>query len=240
MNPEMLKECERQLFELTNSLPVALSFSDTMPNELPREPEAQPSGCTFWKLASLGRAFYTEAADHFGCAVGAYIHGAELPDAQAWELSSLVSTMSSLSYIKHEEVAQIPRRTTPLRYLTYAPLSKSPGLPDAVLVRGNARQLMLLTEAARAAGHLKNSPAMGRPACAMIPESMASGSVALSLGCIGNRIYSGLDDGEGYVVISGATLEAVCAQLVIILKANEALAEFHSGRRAQFAAAGAA
>lgn len=237
MTTDMLDQCERQLSDLTNAVAVALTFSNEMPEGLPHEPEAQPSGCSFWKLASQGKAFYTNAADHFGCAVGAYTHGAELPDAQAQELSSLISTMAGLSYIKLEEVADIPRRTSPLRYLVYAPLSKSRKLPDAVLARGNPRQLMLLAEAARAAGCLKNSPVMGRPACAMIPESMASGSVVLSLGCIGNRIYTGLGDQEGYVIMPGTALEAVCLQLETILKANEALAQFHSGRRTQFSGA---
>jgi hypothetical protein len=39
------------------------------------------------------------------------------------------------------------------------------------------------------------------------------------------------------MVIPGSALEAVCAQLEMILKANEALAQFHSGRRAQFSGA---
>lgn len=234
----MLKKCVRQLFEVVNAQAAALTFSDVMPAGLPHAPGAQPSSCTFWRLAREGEAFYTETRDHFGCAVGAYVHGAELPDAQAQELSGLVSTMIGLSYIKPEEVAQLPRQTTPLRYAIYSPLDKCPALPDVVLVRGNARQLMLLTEAARAAGLLANSPTMGRPACSMIPESIASGRVVLSLGCIGNRIYTGLSEQEGYIAIPGSALESVCSQLSIIVAANETLARFHSERQAQFAAIG--
>lgn len=240
MTTDVLERCERQLFEITDGLPVAVTFSETTPLGLAREPEAQPAGCMFWKLASQGKAFYTDAADHFGCAVGAYTHGSELPDAKAQELSGLISTMVGLSYIKQEEVAQLPRRSTPLRYVSYTPLSKSFSLPDVVLVRGNAYQLMLLAEAARAAGRLENASTMGRPACAMIPASMASGRAVLSLGCVGNRIYTDLDDQEAYIAIPGAALEAVCNQLAIILKANEALAQFHSERRANFAGAGSA
>ena len=51
-----------------------------------------------------------------------------------------------------EEVPQIPTRKTPLRVAVYAPLAAAPVPPDVVLVRGNARQLMLLAEAAQAAG----------------------------------------------------------------------------------------
>lgn len=236
----MLEKCERQLFAITNTAVIALTFSDEAPPGLPREPEGQPSSCTFWKMAAQGKAFYTEATDHFGCAVGAYTHGSALPEAQSRELSGLITTMVGLSYIKPEEVSQIPRRTAPLRYVSYAPLGKSPGLPDVVLVRGNARQLMLLTEAARAAGRLENSPAMGRPACAMIPASIASGNVVLSLGCVGNRVYTGIEDHEGYLAIPGGALEEVCNQLTTVVKANEVMVQFHFERRTQFAIVGAA
>ena len=74
---------------------------------------------------------------------------------------------------------------------------------------------------------------MGRPACAMIPQSIASGQVLLSLGCIGNRVYTGLSDQEGYLAIPGAALEATCAQLATILKANEALEQFHRQRKVE-------
>ncbi len=237
MTSDTRDRCERQLFELTRRRAVALTFSETMPPGLARESAAHPSGCTFWKLASEGRSFYTEAVDHFGCAVGAYTHGAELPDAQTRELSNLITTMVGLAYIKQEEVPQIPHRAAPLRYVIYSPLSKSAKPPDTVLVRGNSRQLMLLAEAARSSGHLKDSSTMGRPACAMVPESISSGQAVLSLGCVGNRIYTGLADEEGYMAIPGCALEAVCSQLEIILKANQALAQFHSERQAQFATA---
>jgi uncharacterized protein (DUF169 family) len=226
-----LERFDRQLLELTNACPVAVTFTDSPPPGISRELNSQPSGCTFWKLAAEGKVFYTDASDHFGCAVGAYTHGAELPEAQTKELTGLVSTMMGLSYLKQEEVSRIPRRSTPLRCVLYAPLKASPTFPDVVLVRGNARQLMLLSEAARAANCLTDSSAMGRPACGMIPQSIASGQVLLSLGCIGNRVYTGLGDQEGYLAIPGEALEATCAQLPTIMKANDALEQFHRQRK---------
>jgi uncharacterized protein (DUF169 family) len=233
MAHDLLDKWDRQLYELTKTRAVAFTFSDIRPSELPREVSPQPSGCSFWKLAAEGNAFYAEAPDHFGCVVGAHALGAELPLAQIEELMGLTSTMVALSYLKAEEVAQLPRRSDPLRFVTYAPLSLSPALPDLVLVRGNVRHLMLLTEAARAAGFLKSSPAMGRPACAIVPESLASGQVVLSLGCTGNRVYTGLGDHEGYLAIPGNALESVCAGLTTILRANEVLERLHHQRQGQ-------
>ena len=47
---------------------------------------------------------------------------------------------------------QIPTRTTALQVAVSAPLAAAPVPPDVVLVRGNARQVMRLAEAAQAAG----------------------------------------------------------------------------------------
>jgi uncharacterized protein (DUF169 family) len=235
MELDSLAMWDRQLYELTNTHAIALTFTPMKPIGVFHELNAQPAACSFWKLAAEERAFYTEASDHFGCAVGAYTLGAELPEAKAAELTELTSTMINLSYIKAEDVAEISHRTDPLHFVIYAPLHLSPLHPDVVLVRGNAQQLMLLTEAARAAGFLKNSPAMGRPACAMLPLSLASGQVVLSLGCIGNRVYTDLGSHEGYLAIPGNALASVCSGLKTISQANQVLEQFHNQRRSQSA-----
>jgi uncharacterized protein (DUF169 family) len=232
-----LQVWDRQLLDFTNNRAIAISFASVKPTEVSREPSPQPSGCTFWKMAAEGKAFYTEASDHFGCAVGAYTHGAELPDPQAKELAGLITTMLNLSYLEQHEAAGIPRRSSVLRYVVYSPLGLSPTVPDLALVWGDAMKLMLLSEASRAAGLLKDSPLVIRPACCIIPECMALRQVVLSFGCVGNRVYTGLDDGEGYVAIPGAALEAVCERLTTVLNANAVLAQFHHERKMQFTTA---
>ncbi len=62
-------------------------------------------------------------------------------------------------------------------------------------------------------------------------------SVVSSLGCVGNRVYTGLSDDAFYTVVSGAALESIVAQLGTILAANATLAEYHLGRRAAIATA---
>jgi uncharacterized protein (DUF169 family) len=233
MTNNLLNQWDHQLYELTKTCAVAVTFTDARPTDLPRQVIPQPSGCSFWKLAAEGKAFYTEAPDHSGCLVGAYALGAELSQSQTAELVELTSTMVELSYVKAQEVGELPRRSNRLRFVIYAPLSQSPSFPDLVLVRGNMWHLMLLTEAARAAGFLRGAPAMGRPACAIIPESLASGQAVLSLGCIGNRVYTGLGDHEGYCAIPGKALEFVCGSLSTILEANKILEQFHRERQGQ-------
>jgi uncharacterized protein (DUF169 family) len=113
----------------------------------------------------------------------------------------------------------------------YAPLAQAPFEPDVVLVRGNARQLMLLNEAAQAAGVAAGSDLMGRPTCAALAEKATEHAVA-SLGCIGNRIYTGLADDELYFILPGKHLNSVTEKLATIVEANRQLETYHRQRLA--------
>jgi uncharacterized protein (DUF169 family) len=197
---------------------------------MPRIPSPAPAGCAYWRLAAEGHTFYTEASDHYTCPVGAHTHGVDLPLSVATELNRLVQTMVGMQYIKMEEIPMIPRRTSPLRVAIYAPLSQAPFDPDVVLVRGTVKQLMLLAEAAQAAGAAGGGATMGRPTCSILPESLESGKTAASFGCIGNRVYTGLGDDEGYYAIPGAQLVGVANRLAAVTEANRRLEQFHRTR----------
>src|SRR5215470_14142203 len=127
--------------------PVAISFMPSPPSLLPRIDHRLPAGCAYWKYASEGHSFYTTPEDHFNCPVGAFTHGVTLPDSQKSELEGLIGTMIKLEYLQGEEVAAIPHRTEPLKIAAYAPLDHATFTPDIVIIRGNVRQLMLLSEA---------------------------------------------------------------------------------------------
>lgn len=214
-----------------SSPPVALAYRSEPPAGVPRVTEPMPSGCGYWKAAAEGRTFYTEASDHLGCPVGAYTNGVSLCAETARELGSMVETMVGLEYLRAEEVPQIPHRTEPFAFLVYAPLADADFEPDIVLIRGNARQIMLLTEAARAAG-VGEGDTLGRPACSMIPAAMMGGQTVSSFGCIGNRVYTELPDHEMYIAIPSAQLATVLDKLTTIVAANSALEQFHLQRRA--------
>jgi len=210
--------------------PVALSFRDAPPPGVPRVEPAAPAGCQYWRLATEGAVFYTAASDHFGCVVGSHTHNVDLPPEKAQELQAIVGTMVQLQYIQREEIPSLPRLPGPFGVAVYSPLDQAPGDPDVVLIRGNARQAMLVAEAARLAGIGHEGAAMGRPACAMIPAAINASRGALSLGCIGNRVYTGLGDDELYYAIPGPQLPALLDKLEIILHANRELERFHQAR----------
>src|SRR5262249_57625168 len=112
----------------------------------------------YWNRAAEGETFYTDAADHYHCPIGAYTHGIDLPPAQMQELQGVMGTMMSLGYLRGEEVPGIPRREEPFGVAVYGPLADAAQPPDVVLVRGNARPPMLLGGAPEAAGARRPPP----------------------------------------------------------------------------------
>ena len=85
------------------------------------------------------------------------------------ELENTLGLMGELGYITMEEVPGIPTRETPFKSAVYAPLSDTTDTPDVVIISGTPRQMMLLAEAATAAGIGTEDGIMGRPTCAAIP-----------------------------------------------------------------------
>jgi uncharacterized protein (DUF169 family) len=63
-----------------------------------------------------------------------------------------------------------------------------------------------------------------------LPAALAHGAQA-SGACVGNRVYTDLRDEEMYVVVRGADLSKVAAELVTVLAANATLAQYHQSRR---------
>jgi len=215
------------------SPPVALAFRSAAPPNVRRVREPAPAGCGYWKLAADGQVFFTEAADHYNCPVGAHTHGVDLPVEVARELQGLMGTMVQIEYLKMDEVPGIPRRSTPFGVAVYAPLSRAPVDPDMILLRGNPKQIMLVAEAIHAAGISQDVAAKLRPTCAIVPVAAEAQRASLSLGCIGNRVYTGLGDDEMYCAIPASHLAAVMAKLETIVAANRTLEVFHQQRRGE-------
>jgi uncharacterized protein (DUF169 family) len=208
---------------------VAVAFRDEPPSGVPRLPGAQPSGCTFWLLASEGRTFYTAPEDHYNCPIGSYTHHIPLPKEREHELSDTLSLMTEMGYLRMAEVPAVPRlEKTPLATV-YSPLANSPVDPDAVIVTGTPAGLMLLHEAATRIGVTFTS-LLGRPTCMAIPAALASG-MASSLGCVGNRIYTALGDEEFYSVVRADTLAAIAGEMATVTAANVILTQYHRERR---------
>src|SRR5438876_7002052 len=170
--------------------PVAVTFLDAPPAGVARFAGSEPSGCSFWRLAAAGRAFYTVPSDHYNCAIGSHTHAIPLPAERAQELEQTLSFMTGIGYVKMEEVPGIPRLSATPGAVVYAPLGDSPVDPDVVLFIGRPGRLMLLQEAPQRAGIGMSAPFLGRPTRMALPPALTPG-LAGGTGGIGDRVYTG-------------------------------------------------
>ena len=214
--------------------PVAICFTESLPAGLGAHAGRVAAGCRFWQDAAT-TAFATSAIDHSLCSIGVYTHNlAFSPEATA-DLHEALKVFAELDYVRAEDVAAIPVLRTQPAYVAYAPLDRTPLPPDVVLLFVDARQTLILSEAVQ---QVENGapPAMGRPACAVVPQVMNTGRAALSLGCCGARAYLDvLTDDVGIFAIPGEKLEAYVQRVEVLAGANSILAKFHGLRRAEVA-----
>lgn len=222
--------------QLTNALKltlaaVAVSFPADAPTDVARFEGVVPAGCVFWQHA-MQRVFVTTAKDHALCSIGVHTHHLANPvPAHPAELAEALKTMSELDYVRADEVTAIPVIQHENQYVMYGPLAEFPAEPEVVLLFANARQGLILSEALARVDQ-SAAPAMGRPACAAVPQALNGGSAAMSLGCCGARAYLDiLTDSVNLWVLPGAKLERYCAEIASFARSNQILATFHTRRR---------
>jgi uncharacterized protein (DUF169 family) len=216
--------------------PVAVAFLDAAPSGLEQFQGTEPAGCSFWRLAAAGKSFFTVPENHFNCAVGAYTHNIPLSPAREKETEQTLKMMFDLGYVKPEDVPQIPRLSKTPSVIAYAPLGDCSFDPDTVVFACKPAGAMLLNESASRAGIASGAPALGRPTCMALPASLEAGSI-LSLGCVGNRLYTGLGADELYFVVRGKDLSALADALDVIARANHTLQQYALGRQTELATA---
>jgi uncharacterized protein (DUF169 family) len=220
---------------LTNALalkqsPVAVLLVDAIPDGVSAWTGSAPAGCHFWQEAAT-RTFATSARDHDLCAIGIYTHNLEPTDVSNTDLGSALKVFADLGYVRPEDVPQIPVLTTRRQFVIYGPLAEAPAPPDVVLLFVDAGQTLILSEAAQQIEG-GTTPAMGRPACAIVPQAINSGQATLSLGCCGARAYLDvLTPDVALFAIPGPRLAAFTERVSALANANAILTQFHTIRR---------
>ena len=212
--------------------PIAIAYRESPPPGVSKFVGSVPSGCSFWKLASEGRTFFTVPSDHYNCPIGSYTHNIPLPPERAGELSATLGFMSDIGYVRMEEVPGIPVLPSTPGAVVYAPLGDTPVDPDVVMFWGPAARIMLLHEAAISAGVDTSLMTLGRPTCMALPAALAHG-LAMSTGCVGNRVYTGVEEGELYAAVPAKDLGRLADAGRTISAANTKLHEYHEARKQQ-------
>jgi uncharacterized protein (DUF169 family) len=214
--------------------PVALTFLTGAPAGVEKFEGVRPSGCSFWKLASAGRTFYTVSADHYNCPIGSYTHNISLPPERARELDDTLAFMASAGYLRMQEVPQIARLTETPGVVVYAPLAQTPVDPDVALFWGPPGKIMVLQEAAIRAGVAPQLATLARPTCMILPASLSQGTV-ISTACIGNRVYTELVEADLYFAVPGRDLIRVAGETAAVCSANATLFDYHQKRKRELA-----
>ena len=211
--------------------PIALSFSSVAPANIPAYEGVVPAGCVFWQEAA-SRTFVTSAKDHALCSIGVHTHHLAQP-ARTYlsELSDALKAMCDLDYVRPEEVAAIPLIKQEVKHVIYGPLAVFPLFPEVVILFAHARQSLILSEAtARVDNGIPL--AMGRPACAVVPQVLNRGNAAMSLGCCGARAYlDTLSDDVAMWAFPGSKLAKYVGEIAALAHANKTLTTFHKRRR---------
>ena len=211
--------------------PIAVCISDEVPEGVPDYDGRAPAGCLFWQEAAKG-PFVTRTTHHELCAIGVHTHRmANPPASYEAELGDVLKTMAGMDYVREQDVLEIPVLENETRHVIYAPLGKTPLEPTVVLLFAHSTQSLIITEAVQQVEPAV-PPAMGRPACAVVPHAVNTGRAALSLGCCGARAYlDSLTDDVAIWALPGSKLNLYAERIDILARANAVLGEFHSLRR---------
>lgn len=210
--------------------PIGVAFADALPAGVTPFQGRVAAGCRFWQEATT-RVFATSGADHDLCAIGTYTHNLAVTPAHESERAEALKVFADLGYVRAEDLPLIPVLKRRARHVVYGPLADLPLAPDVVLLFVRPDQTLILSEASQQI-EAGLPPAMGRPACAVVPQAANTGRTALSLGCCGARAY--LDNfapDTALYAVPGARLEAFTARVVALARANTVLTAFHKARR---------
>ncbi|HEY1759952.1 MAG TPA: DUF169 domain-containing protein [Bryobacteraceae bacterium] len=210
--------------------PVGVAFADSVPDGVKTYSGAAPAGCRFWQEATT-QVFATLPKDHDLCSIGMYTHHMEDGPQVQTDLGDALKVFGDLGYVRAEDMPFIPVLERAAKVVVYGPLSSIPVRPDVVLLFVKADQTLILSEASQ---QLENGlpPAMGRPACGVIPQAINTGRTALSLGCCGARAYLDvLTPDVALYAIPGSKLDAFAERVAALAQANTVLRAFHTLRR---------
>jgi uncharacterized protein (DUF169 family) len=213
--------------ELSNP-PVQISYLNEAPKGVPEHPGGAPSVCTFF-AEGRSRPFYADLPEHEACEIGAFVLGIPPEGELGQRLMATVGMMQKEGYLAVGEEAKIPRNPTPPKFVAYGPLGSLPMAPTDVLLFANPKSAMLAMEASTGP-----VPVNGRPMCAVVPTLHAGAPVAVSMGCIGSRIFTGMDDGTMLVGIRGDRLAEFAQRLRTIRAANATVGAEDRRRKAGY------
>jgi uncharacterized protein (DUF169 family) len=219
------------------SPPLAISFSNEAPPGAPAfdaampEPMADgrtgkvPAGCAFW-IEAANKTFTTSPEDHANCSVGSLTHGLKTLEEVA--NNSDVAAILESGWVTLDVIPNIPVVSERANFITYGPLEETTIDPDVVFLRINAKQAMILSDAA------PDLRFEGKPQCHIIPMAKEQNIVAVSVGCMLSRVRTGMSNNEMTCAIPASRLGEMIGLLKRAAAADSAVAAYASRDAARF------
>jgi uncharacterized protein (DUF169 family) len=221
-----------------NDAPIAITFSaDGGPAGVPAFDEPMPApaadgrtgrvpaGCVFWMKAA-DRTFTTVAEDHANCSVGSMTHGFKTLDEVA--ANGDVAALLESGWVTMDMVPSIPVVTERPETVTYGPLGDSPVDPDVVLLRLNAKQLMVLSDA------IPGLRVEGKPQCHIVAIAKEQGEPAASVGCMLSRQRTAMPSEQMTCAIPAAQFAGIVAKVRSTAATDAVVARYASEDATRF------
>ena len=210
--------------------PVVMAFVNEPPADVPPLYRDPPSFCSLWRMAEL-RVLYASAEQHEGCGIGGVVSGFMSDEGQEDELAALLTEMCDAEVGTTEEIAETARFVDPGVGVVYGPLWRMPLEPDLVLMWATLPQMGVVQEIV---GRImwRNNPqgaVFTRPACGVLPIAHQHGRTAMSLGCVGMRLYTGIPPSLFLIALPPSQIELLGSGLESRNDLGERL-EHYAGR----------
>ena len=217
--------------------PVAITFSaeapaGVEPYDAPMPPPAEdgrtgrvPAGCVFW-MRGAERTFTTAPQDHGNCSVGSVTHGL-IPLSEAATRGDVAELLAA-GWVTEDMFPQIPAVSERPGAIIYGPLREASADPDVVLLRLNAKQLMVLSDA------LPGLRVEGKPQCHIVAVAKEQGEVAASVGCALSRARTGMPATEMTCAIPSGQVDDVIERVQKTATADAAVASYAASDAQRF------
>jgi uncharacterized protein (DUF169 family) len=222
-----------------SAAPLGIAFHAEPPEDVARfdapmsEPEADgrtgrvPAGCVFW-MHGARQAFTTVPADHGNCSVGRFTHGfASLEEVAG---NDDIAALLGSGWVDESAFGTIPSVSGSPGAVTYEPLGQGPTPvdPDVVLLRVNARQMMVLSDA------LPGLRIEGKPQCHIVAIAKEQGEVAASVGCALSRARTGMPPEEMTCAVPADRLEEVVEAVTRAAEIDTTVAKYAAADARRF------
>jgi len=220
------------------SPPLAITFSAELPAGVETFSAPMPppladgrtgrvaAGCVFWTKAT-DRTFATVAEDHANCSVGSVTHGFKTLDEVAG--NSDVAAMLNAGWVTMDVAPQIPVVATKPGAVTYGPLGDAVIDPDVILLRINAKQLMVLHDA------IPGLRIEGKPQCHIVAIAKEHNEPAASVGCALSRVRTGMSANEMTCALPAQQLPEIVATIERNAAADTTVARYAAQDALRFA-----